>query len=844
MLQFFKFIFGSANQRQINRLAVKVDAICALEPKFRQLSDQDLANKTPEFKERLKNGESLDSLVIDAFAVTREAAKRVLGQRHFDEQLMGGLVLHEGKIAEMKTGEGKTLAATLPCYVNGLSGNGVHVVTVNDYLAQRDADWMGQIYKFLGLQVGTIIHGLTDAERREAYGADITYGTNHEFGFDYLRDNMKFRAIDYVQRGFNYAIVDEVDSILIDEARTPLIISGPAEKSTKLYIEVDRVIPRLRQGEDYLVDEKLKSVTLTESGVTKTETSLNVKNLYDPSNIEILHHVNQSLKAHVLFKKDKDYMVKNGQVVIVDSFTGRAMEGRRFGDGLHQALEAKERVAVQSENQTLASITYQNYFRMYQKLAGMTGTADTEAVEFDKIYGLHVVILPTHRKMIRKDYPDIIFGTIEDKYNAVVDNIEILFKSGQPVLVGTISIDNSEKVSKLLKKRGIPHEVLNAKHHAREASIVARAGQKNSVTISTNMAGRGTDIVLGPEVQELGGLFIIGTERHESRRIDNQLRGRSGRQGDPGESLFYLSLEDDLMRIFGGDRFKNFMTRLGMGSNQPIASPLLSKSIENAQKNVESHHFDARKHLLEYDDVMNRQREIIYQRRRKILFDDNIMEYVLTLIDEESQAFVIEHHEVLEDENSSTAQLENNCLRRFGFVPDMPELLKLEGDARIDYFYDQGVKALQEHLQTFPEGSQDSILRFLVLRTLDTRWKDHLLNMDRLKEGIGLRGYAQRDPLREYQREGFELFRDLIDSCRTLTLSLINHMKVNKDNQGSLSFAPPPQQIKYNRKPDDNGIDSNSTAQTEPGAVVLIGRNSLCPCGSGKKYKHCCGRKR
>ncbi|MDR2422269.1 MAG: preprotein translocase subunit SecA, partial [Deltaproteobacteria bacterium] len=585
-------IFGSANERQINRLSQKVDAINALEPTVRKLSDQSLAASTFRFKERLDQEEPLADLVYEAFAVVREAGARVLGQRHFDVQLMGGLALHEGKVAEMKTGEGKTLAATLPVYVNALTGRGVHVVTVNDYLARRDSEWMGQIYNFLGLSVGTVVHGISDEERRAAYGSDITYGTNNEFGFDYLRDNMKFRAQDFVQREFHYAIVDEVDSILIDEARTPLIISGPAEESTDQYVRADRIIPTLKRDVDYSLDEKARTSSLTEEGIAKAEKALSVQNLYDPANMDVLHHVSQALKAHALFERDKDYIVKDGQVIIVDEFTGRLMPGRRFSDGLHQALEAKERVKIENENQTLASITFQNYFRMYEKLAGMTGTADTEAAELHKIYNLEVLVVPTHRAMIRRDFPDVIYRTVREKYEAVVHEIEALYAKGQPVLVGTISINNSELVSSMLKTRGVPHQVLNAKHHEREAMIVAQAGQPHTVTISTNMAGRGTDIVLGPGVPALGGLFILGTERHESRRIDNQLRGRSGRQGDPGESRFYLSLEDDLLRIFGGDRFMGIMAKMGMTEGVPIESALITKGIEGAQKQVESRNFE------------------------------------------------------------------------------------------------------------------------------------------------------------------------------------------------------------------------------------------------------------
>ncbi|MDR2405207.1 MAG: preprotein translocase subunit SecA [Deltaproteobacteria bacterium] len=832
---FMAKIFGTANDREIARLASRVDQVNSHGPGMRKLSDAQLAGKTATFRERLERGEDIDSILPEAFAVAREAATRVLGQRHFDEQVMGGLVLHDGKIAEMKTGEGKTLAATLPVYLNALHGKGVHVVTVNDYLARRDSEWMGQIYSFLNLTVGNIVHGLTDMERRMNYGADVTYGTNHEFGFDYLRDNMKFTAEEYVQRDHFYAIVDEVDSILIDEARTPLIISGRAEQSTSLYSQVNSVIPNLRPEIDYTVDEKARSSNLTESGVAKTEMALGITNLYEIENTIVLHHVTQALKAHTLFKKDRDYMVENGQVIIVDEFTGRPMEGRRYSDGLHQALEAKERVKIENENQTLASITYQNYFRMYKKLSGMTGTADTEALEFNKIYKLEVVVVPTHRKMIRVDHPDIVYRTREEKYKAVVEHINELHNAGQPVLVGTISIDNSEMLSRELQRTGIPHEVLNAKHHEREAHIVARAGQKGAVTISTNMAGRGTDIVLGPGVPELGGLFILGTERHESRRIDNQLRGRSGRQGDPGESVFYLSLEDDLMRIFGGERIKNLVKHLGMSEGVPISAKLISRSIEGAQKYVENHNFEIRKHLLDYDDVMNRQRELIYRERRKILTSDNLKEELLNLIDEESQVFVMEHMDNIGEDGINWNALANNCFARFGFIPDLDNLAKREGEARFDYIYDMGKDCLEKKIQSFPESKRLDILRYYMLLCVDMQWKDHLLSMDHLKEGISLRGYAQKDPLREYQREGFEIFTELIARIRTITLSSINHVIVSLESEAD----------KLKRKEESMNYNVSGTLGAVQRQVakkeVKVGRNDPCPCGSGKKYKHCCG---
>jgi len=619
-----KKIFGSKNERELRRMAPVVDQITALEPEIRKLSDADLAGQTPYFKERLDQGEPLDDLLPEAFAVVREASLRALGMRPFDVQLIGGIVLHQGKIAEMKTGEGKTLVAVLPAYLNALTGQGVHIVTVNDYLARRDTHWMGSIFNLLGMRVGTILHGLSDEERRWAYNADVTYGTNNEFGFDYLRDNMKFALSDYVQRDFNFAIVDEVDSILIDEARTPLIISGPAEESTNLYYILNRVAQQLKQDQHFTVDEKARSVLITEDGIARAEKLLNLDNIYDPRHIEVLHHLNQALKAHQLFQRDDEYIVKEGQVIIVDEFTGRLMPGRRYSDGLHQALEAKEGVRIENENQTLATITFQNYFRMYNKLAGMTGTADTEAEEFKKIYNLEVMVIPTHKKMIREDYPDVIYGTGEEKFQAAVEEIKECHDRGQPVLVGTTSIEKSEHLSKLLKREGIHHEVLNAKHHEKEAEIVAQAGQLGHVTIATNMAGRGTDIVLGEGVVEQGGLHILATERHEARRIDNQLRGRSGRQGDPGSSRFYLSLEDDLLRIFGSDRIKGLMGRMGMSDGEPIEHRMVSNAIEKAQMRVESHNFDIRKHLLEYDNVMNQQREVIYAQRRQILAGENL----------------------------------------------------------------------------------------------------------------------------------------------------------------------------------------------------------------------------
>ncbi len=833
-----KKIFGSKNERELRRLAPRVDQINALEPELRRLSDAQLQAKTGAFKERLERGEELDDLLPEAFAVAREASLRVLRMRPFDVQLIGGMVLHEGKIAEMKTGEGKTLVAVLPVYLNALTGRGVHVVTVNDYLARRDSEWMGQVYRFLGLSVGTIIHGLDDAQRRQAYNADVTYGTNNEFGFDYLRDNMKFSLDDYVQREFHYAIVDEVDSILIDEARTPLIISGPAEESTDLYFRVNRIAPMLKKDRDYSVDEKARSVILTEAGVAQAERLLNVDNLYDPRNIEVLHHLNQALKAHALFRRDVDYIVKDGQVIIVDEFTGRLMPGRRYSDGLHQALEAKEGVRIESENQTLASITFQNYFRMYEKLAGMTGTADTEAEEFKKIYNLDVVVIPTHKKMIRVDYPDVIYKSEAEKFQAVVEEIKECHDRGQPVLVGTTSIEKSERLSRMLKLQGIKHEVLNAKQHEKEAQIVAQAGQLGTVTIATNMAGRGTDIVLGPGVVATGGLHIIGTERHESRRIDNQLRGRSGRQGDPGSSRFYLSLEDDLMRIFGSDRIKDLMGRLGMRDGEPIEHRMVTNAIERAQKRVEAHNFDIRKHLLEYDNVMNKQREVIYTQRREILGGADLTEEIQSILQDLVHGLLEEYvDEKVMPEDWDLPAMAEAFRQRLGLHLDLspfsdPETLTAE-QVR-EAVAEQVMAAYEAQRRAIGEDIFPMLQQQIMLQMVDSHWKDHLLAMDHLRDGIGLRGYAQVDPLRAYQKEGFELFENMIqriqeDTVRTLFLIRVRQQEpipLQSRRQAPMSFShggAEPQPVKKSGK--------------------KVGRNDPCPCGSGKKYKKCCALK-
>lgn len=828
----FKKIFGSKNERELKRLAPLVDAITALEPEYRSLSDADLQAKTPEFKERLDHGEPLDDLLPEAFAAVREASTRVLGQRPFDVQLIGGIVLHQGKIAEMKTGEGKTLVATMPAYLNALTGEGVHIVTVNDYLAKRDTRWMGEIYNFLGLRVDTIIHGLDDEQRRLAYAADITYGTNNEFGFDYLRDNMKFSLEDYVQRDFHYAIVDEVDSILIDEARTPLIISGPAEESTQLYYVLDRVGRQLKRDQDFTVDEKARSVLVTEEGVARAERLVGLENLYDPRNIEALHHLQAALKAHNLFKRDVDYIVKEGQVLIVDEFTGRLMPGRRYSDGLHQALEAKEGVKIENENQTLATITFQNYFRMYQKLAGMTGTADTEAEEFKKIYNLEVMVIPTDKRMVRLDHPDVIYKTEDEKFRAVEEEIKECHQQGQPVLVGTTSIEKSEHLSRLLKREGIKHEVLNAKQHEKEAQIVAHAGQRGMVTIATSMAGRGTDIVLGEGVVATGGLHILGTERHESRRIDNQLRGRSGRQGDPGTSRFYMSLEDDLLRIFGSDRIKGLMGHLGMDDGQPIEHRLVSNAIEKAQKRVEGHNFEIRKHLLEYDDVMNKQREVIYAQRRQILSGAALQEDILDMSRELVEEMVEEYTADKLPEEWDLEGLGSAFQRQFGFCPP---LANLDGDLR-EYLLEQVEGRFTARGEEIGPDLFHWLQQRVMLQIVDNQWKDHLLSMDHLRDGIGLRGYAQQDPLREYQREGYDMFMDLIHRMQEEMVGTLFHLQV-KPHQELPQEAQPAQQPMFFSHGGDGAAPQPQQRQQKK-----TGRNDPCPCGSGKKFKKCCGK--
>ncbi len=835
----FRKIFKSYNERYLKGLSPIVDKINRLEADVRKLSDAELQAKTWEFKDRIAQGVSLDDLLPEAFAVVREVSRRVLGMRPFDVQLVGGIVLHQGKIAEMKTGEGKTLVATMPVYLNALLGRGVHVVTVNDYLAKRDSEWMGKIYKFLGLSVGCIVHGLEDSERKEAYKADVTYGTNNEFGFDYLRDNMKFRLEDMVQRELYYAIVDEVDSILIDEARTPLIISGPSEKSTELYYRINRIIPRLKKDVHFTVDEKSNTVALTEEGVAKVEELLGVNNLYDPKNIDLIHHVNQALKAHYLFKRDVHYVVKSGKVIIVDEFTGRLMPGRRYSDGLHQALEAKEGVRIENENQTLATITFQNYFRMYEKLAGMTGTAETESEEFAKIYNLDVIVIPTHKKMIRVDYPDCIYKTEKEKFKAVVEEIKELHKQGRPVLVGTVSIEKSERLSAMLKRAGIPHQVLNAKHHEKEAEIIARAGQKGAVTISTNMAGRGTDIVLGEGVAELGGLHVIGTERHESRRIDNQLRGRAGRQGDPGSSRFYLSLEDDLMRIFASDRIARIMDKVGMEEGVPIENKIVTRAIENAQKQVEAYNFSIRKQLLEFDDVMNHQREIIYKQRKEALAGGNLKEVIHNMIYDVIDLIVEEYcNEELGPDEWDIESLKKEFSTIFGFVPDasIAENGKTLDELK-ENLIDQAIKRYSEREKELGEDLFRQLESFILLQNVDNHWKDHLLSMDHLKEGIGLRGYGQEDPLVAYKREAHQLFDEMIQRIKTDTVRMLFHIQIQREDEiREIQREQESQPMYY------GGGDAGSVKRQPVRSKKKVGRNEPCPCGSGKKYKKCCGR--
>ncbi|MDQ1270225.1 MAG: preprotein translocase subunit SecA [Thermodesulfobacteriota bacterium] len=840
LLTFLTKLFGSNNDRTLKQIQPIIDKINEFEPQMQALSDTRIGEKTTEFKIRLAKGETLEDILPEAFALVREASVRTLGLRHYDVQLIGGIALHRGTIAEMKTGEGKTLMSTLPAYLNALTGKGVHIVTVNDYLAKRDAEWMSQVYEFLGLTVGVILHDMGSQERKQAYAADITYGTNNEFGFDYLRDNMKFDPEELAQGDLHFAIVDEVDSILIDEARTPLIISGPAEKSTHLYTQANAIIPAFKKDTDYTLDEESKTVSLTEEGIAKGEALLNVENLYDPANIELLHHLNQALKAHVIFKRDTDYIVKNDQVVIVDEFTGRLMSGRRYSEGLHQALEAKEGVKIENENQTLASITFQNYFRMYDKLSGMTGTADTEAEEFKKIYNLDVLVIPTHKPMVRDDRADLIYKTQKEKYDAAIKEIIRLHKKGQPVLVGTISIDVSESLSEKLKKKGIPHNVLNAKHHKEEAEIVATAGQKGAVTISTNMAGRGTDIKLGEGVKELGGLHILGTSRHESRRIDNQLRGRSGRQGDPGSSRFYLRLEDDLLRIFGGDRIHAVMDRLGIEDGEHIEHKFISKAIENAQSKVEGHNFEIRKHLLEYDDVMNQQREIIYRQRRQALASKDLKQVAHDMMEDVSydlvEGFVVDKTALKEwDLEGLSSAIKGQF--NMDLSLDEPVQENFSADQLGQFIFDAAQAQYRKREEMYGPEIIRHVERFIILQTVDTRWKEHLLNMDHLKEGIGLRGYAQQDPLRIYKKEGFDMFQDLMNRIKKEVVDILFKIQIASPTEVEKMKQEEQQDLSFSSHSDESAPKQPARRSSEK-----VQRNTPCPCGSGKKYKKCCGQ--
>lgn len=829
-------IFGTYSEREVKRIIPIVDQIEKLDSTMKALSDDELKAKTAEFKKRLENGETLDDILVEAFAVVREASSRVLALKHFREQLIGGIVLHQGRISEMKTGEGKTLVATLPSYLNALTGKGVHIVTVNDYLATRDAKQMGELYGFLGLTTGVIVHDLNQQQRQDAYNSDITYGTNNEFGFDYLRDNMVIYKEERVQRKLNFCIVDEVDSILIDEARTPLIISGEGEKSTEFYRVADNFAKMLKKEDDFTIDEKTNSAILTEVGVEKAEKYFHLENYADPSNMEIQHHVAQALKANSLMKKDKDYMVKDGEVIIVDEFTGRLMEGRRYSDGLHQAIEAKEAVKVQKESKTLATITFQNYFRIYDKLSGMTGTALTEENEFREIYGLDVVVIPTHKPIKRKDLPDLIYKTEKAKFDAVVEDIAETHKKGQPILVGTVSIEKSELLSDLLKKKRIPHQVLNAKYHEQEAEIISHAGEKGMVTIATNMAGRGTDIKLGDGVVELDGLKIIGTERHESRRIDNQLRGRSGRQGDPGISRFYVSLEDDLMRIFGSDKLKGMVDKLGLGDDEAIESKMVSSAIENAQKKVEGNNFDIRKTLLQYDDVMNQQREIIYKQRSEVLEGEDMKDQIQNMIKELISNSVDAHITGL-DEN-----LEEDIEKLLSYLYDIylpkdattvDELKVLSNDEIKEKLLTIATDLYAKKEEEFSSEQMREIERVILLRIVDTKWMDHIDSMEHLKQGIGLRAYRQQDPVQAYQMEGSDMFDEMIANIQAETVKYLFHVEIERR----------PERERVNKEVTTNYESENIVKKPVRRKEKKIGRNDPCPCGSGKKYKDCCGRK-
>ncbi len=835
--------------KRVKKYTEIISAVNSFEKEMSLLTDNELAAKTLEFKQRYKNGEKSEDLLPEAFAVVREVAKRVLNMRHFDVQIMGGIALFEGKIAEMKTGEGKTLVATLPVYLNSFTEKATHLVTVNDYLARRDSEWMGTIYKFLGLKVGLIQHGMQTSEKKQHYRSDVVYGTNSEFGFDYLRDNMVMRKEDMVQDGHWYAIVDEVDSILIDEARTPLIISGVAYGTTEIYKKFAYIVPQLKMDEDFEIDEKAKTAAVTEKGVEKIERMLNIENLYSPSNFLYIHALNQSLKAYHLFKRDVDYMIKDGQVFIVDEFTGRILPGRRYSEGLHQAIEAKERVRIRDENQTLATITIQNYFRLYKKLAGMTGTALTEAEEFRHIYNLETMVIPTNMPMIRKDLPDLIYKTEEIKFNKAVEDIASRYERGQPVLVGTISIEKSERLSGMLKRRGIPHEVLNARYHEKEAEIIAKAGQRKAVTIATNMAGRGTDIVLGEGVVNLGGLHVLGTERHESRRIDNQLRGRSGRQGDIGSSQFYLSTGDDLMRLFGSERIYKVMDVLNFPDDLPIQNNVISRAIENAQRQVEARNFEIRKHVLEYDDVMNKQREIIYARRKNILENDNLKEVSLEMVKDVIEKSVDIHINPSDyPESWNLDALSNYMVPLFsrdivGEVINRDKISDYKWNSRTlkENLLEKALEIYGERENNFTPEVMRKLEKIVSLNVIDNMWRGHLLEMDYLKEGIGLRAIGQRDPLVEFKKEAFELFRGLIEEIKFDTVRLLYNVRIlSKEEQEKQGIAKSQGAININESgPPKSGVN---TMQSGTAAKKKIGRNDPCPCGSGKKYKNCCGR--
>jgi len=846
LLGIFKRFLGDNNEKEIKRMRAIVDQINSYEEELTELSDSSLVKNTEKFKERLANGETLDDILPEAFAVVREASRRVLGMRHFDVQMIGGICLHEGKIAEMRTGEGKTLVATLPVYLNALTGKGVHMVTVNDYLAKRDSEWMGRLYNFLGLSVGLIKHDMDFPERKFAYSCDITFGTNNEYGFDYLRDNMVVDINQMVQRELNFAIVDEVDSILIDEARTPLIISGAGTKSTDMYTRMAKAVEILKAGEDYTVDEKQKTVSPSEGAVSKVEKFLGVNNMYDSENIEMSHCFTAALRAKALMKRDRDYVVKDGEIVIVDEFTGRLMEGRRYSDGLHQAIEAKEGLEVRRQSQTLASITFQNYFRMYKKLGGMTGTAKTEEDEFIKIYNLPVVVVPTNMPVKRVDFPDVIYKTRRAKLKAVANDVEKIHGTGQPILIGTTSIAQSEEISAILRKRGISHNVLNAKFHEKEAEIIADAGQKNAVTIATNMAGRGTDIKLGEGVPELGGLFIVGTERHESRRIDNQLRGRAGRQGDPGNSRFYLSLEDDLLRLFGAKNISSIMDRLGMGEDDPIEHKMITKSIENAQKKVEGRNFDMRKHVLEYDDVMNQQREVIYKERKQVLKGEDLKEHIMHMIGQ-----IIES----EMDQYANAKLYPEQWTLGDLIKDAEQIYAPAGRLKLEELEEMSRDEVQETLMNlateayelrekmFGETNMRELERIVMLRVIDNHWMEHLDDMDMLREGIGLLSYGQRNPLVEYKIKGHDMFQSMIDAIQTDIATMMYRVNIITPEQQRAMEEQAKQRLAQAKSSHASAEGDQEPAKKQP--VVKgekIGRNDPCPCGSGKKYKNCCGR--